>query len=67
MDQVERWFTPDSGRSWQSQQLTSHDDGFSIRPVTPRGSDLSRVLYSFGDERTRGYRDYTTRIHALDF
>lgn len=66
-NQVERWFTPDNGRSWQTLQLTAHPDGFSMRPVTPRGlTSANRVLYVFGDERTRGYTDYTTRIHALD-
>ena len=66
-NQVERWFTPDSGRSWQTQQLTFDDSGFSVRPVAPRGTGLNRVLYWWGDERTRGYTDYRTRIHALDF
>ena len=64
---MERWFTPDSGRTWQTQQLTSDDSGFSMRPVAPRGTGANRVLYVWGDERTRGYTDYTTRIHALDF
>ena len=27
----------------------------------------NRILYVWGDERTIGFTDYTTRIHALDF
>jgi hypothetical protein len=37
--------------------------------VTPRGLGQSRnrILYVWGDERTIGFTDYTTRVHALDF
>jgi hypothetical protein len=37
--------------------------------VTPRGlkQSANRILYVWGDERTIGFTDYTTRVHALDF
>ncbi|MDQ3849018.1 MAG: BNR repeat-containing protein [Actinomycetota bacterium] len=66
--QVEVWITQDRGRTWTSRQLTSDPDGYSIRPVSPRGlTDFDRVLFSRGDERTIGFTNYRTRIHALDF
>jgi hypothetical protein len=34
-NQVEQWFTPDSGRTWTHRQLTSDPSGYAIRPVTP--------------------------------
>ena len=67
-NQVEQWFTPDSGRNWTHQQLTSDPNGYAIRPVTPRGlTSANRILYVWGDERTIGFTNYTTRVHALDF
>lgn len=68
-NQVEEWLTPDRGRTWSARQLTADPTGFSIRPVKPRrlAAGVNRVLYVWGDERTHGYTDFTTRIHALDF
>jgi putative BNR repeat neuraminidase len=67
-NQVEQWFTPDQGRTWTTRRLTSDPSGFSMRPVTPRGLiGANRILYVWGDERTTGFTDYTTRVHALDF
>jgi hypothetical protein len=66
-NQVEQWFTRDEGRTWTTRRLTNDPNGYSIRPVTPRGSSASRILYVWGDQRTIGFTDYTTRIHALDF
>ena len=68
-NQVEQWFTPDEGRSWTHRQLTADPTGYAIRPVTPRGlgQAANRILYVWGDERTIGFTDYTTRVHALDF
>ena len=67
-NQIELWFTPNNGRTWTSRQLTHDPTGYSIRPVTPRGlTSANRILYVRGDERTIGYTNYRTRIHALDF
>jgi BNR repeat-containing family member len=67
-NQVEEWFTPDHGRTWQTRQLTTATDGYAIRPVTPRGlRGRRRVLFVHGDERTHGFTDFRTRIHAFDF
>jgi hypothetical protein len=67
-NQVELWFTPDNGRTWTSRQLTHDPTGYSIRPVTPRGlTGANRILYVRGDERTIGFTDFRTRVHALDF
>jgi hypothetical protein len=68
-NQIEQWFTPDDGRTWTTRQLTNDSDHYSIRPVTPRGlvGPPNRVLFSRGDETTKGFTDYRTRIQALDF
>jgi hypothetical protein len=67
-NQVEAWVTLDHGRTWQTQQLTHASDGYSIRPVAPRGlTGTQRILYVRGDARTIGFTDFTTRIHSLDF
>jgi hypothetical protein len=67
LHQIEAWTTRDGGRSWDSRRLTSHDDGFAMRPVAPRGaSPLELALYVWGDpERTRSYTDFLTRIRAV--
>jgi hypothetical protein len=67
-NQVEAWVTLDHGRTWQTQQLTHASDGYSIRPVAPRGlTGSQRILYVRGDARTIGFTNFTTRIRALDF
>ena len=67
-NQLERWFTPDNGRTWETRRLTHDADHYSIRPVKPRGLvGDNRILFSRGDETTKGFTDYRTRIHALDF
>src|SRR5215218_9874214 len=67
-NQVELWFTADNGRTWTTRQLTNDASGYSIRPVAPRAlTGSNRILYVWGDERTIGFTNYTTRIHALDF
>lgn len=67
--QVELWYTPDRGRTWSHRQLTDAPDGYSIRPVSPRGLRGARnqIIFIRGDNRTVGYRDYRSRVHALDF
>jgi hypothetical protein len=67
--QVELWYTADRGRTWSSRRLTDAADGYSIRPVSPRGLRGARnqVLFSRGDNSTIGFRDYRTRIHAIEF
>ena len=66
--QVEQWFTPDDGRTWSHRQLTADPSGFCVRRVTPRGlRDGNRILYVWGDDRTKSWRDFTTRVRALDF
>jgi BNR repeat-containing family member len=66
--QVEQWFTPDEGRTWTHRQLTADPSGFCVRPVTPRGlRDANRIVYVWGDERTKSWNDFTTRVRALDF
>ncbi len=67
-NQIEHWFTSNDGRTWTSRQLTTDPNGYAIRPVTPRGlTTANRILYVKGDERTIGFTNYRTRVHALDF
>ena len=68
-NQVEQWFTPDEGRTWTTQRLTNDPNHYSIRPVTPRylrGPD-KRVLFTRGDETTKGFTNYRTRVWSHDF
>jgi len=68
LEPSELWFTPHNGRTWTTRQLTNDPTGYSIRPVTPRGlTGANRILYVRGDERTIGFTNYRTRVHALDF
>src|SRR3954471_5356739 len=65
---VEQWFTPDEGRTWSTRQLTADPSGYAIRPVTPRRlTTANRIIYVHGDERTIGFTNYRSRVHALDF
>jgi hypothetical protein len=67
--QVEAWVTGDRGRTWSSRQLTDDPDGYSIRPVTPRfrRGGPNQIVFIRGDDRTIGFTDYRTRVHALEF
>jgi hypothetical protein len=67
--QVELWYTGDRGRTWSTRRLTNASDGYSIRPVSPRGlrGTRNQVLFARGDNRTVGFTDYRTRIHAIEF
>jgi hypothetical protein len=68
-NQVEQWFTPDQGRTWTTTQLTNDPNHYSIRPVTPRyeRGPEHRVLFTRGDETTKGFTNYRTRVWAHDF
>jgi hypothetical protein len=50
-NQVEYWATTDRGRTWVRATLTDKQDGFSMRPVIPRGSHATGqtvVVYFHG-------------------
>ncbi len=63
-NQVEAWFTLDRGRTWSHGGLTASPARWCIRPVIPRGLDRV-VLFVCGDERTRSYADFHTRVVSL--
>ena len=60
---------PTAGATGCTHQLTDDPNGYAIRPVTPRGLREAAQPGPVrpGDNRTIGYRDYRTRIHALEF
>ena len=67
-NQIEQWFTPDEGRTWDARRLTDYPDAYAIRPVTPRRlTTANRIVFVKGDERTIGYTNYRSRVHVLDF
>ena len=67
--QVELWYTADRGRTWSTRRLTDATDGYSTRPVSPRGlrGASNQIVFVRGDQRTVGYREYRSRIHAVEF
>jgi hypothetical protein len=59
--EIERWQTPDGGRSWAVQPITSGSRVHQLRPVTPRGlAGAEQVLWMRGDYP--GFRTYRTAI-----
>ena len=59
-NQVERWFTPDNGRTWTHAAADRRPRPLRIRPVTPRGLTApTGSSTSRGDERTIGFTNYT--------
>jgi hypothetical protein len=58
--EIERWRTPDGGRTWSSVALT-HDSQFdNVRPVVPWGEGGRVVVWMRGSYR--GWTTYMTRI-----
>lgn len=57
--EIERWRTPDGGRSWSSVALTRRSRLDNVRPVVPWGSH-GEVVWMRGTYR--GWRAYATRI-----
>jgi hypothetical protein len=63
--EIERWTTPDGGKSWQSQQLTKNSTANNVRPVFPRSyrGESDHVLWMNGTYRQ--FTDYETGIEML--
>jgi hypothetical protein len=65
--EVERWHTPDGGRSWTHTPVTQGSSGVSnIRPVTPRGMPGSDVVVWLRGNYP-GYRTFLTRVTLRSF
>ncbi len=65
-NQVELWHTFDAGQTWGRWTLTDRTDGFSMRPVFPRGldqTDRQVVVYTQG--RSDGYRKFHTDVRMV--
>jgi BNR repeat-containing family member len=62
--EVERWVTPDAGRTWSSIALTSGSTHDNWRPVSPRGltGDTTQVWWFGG--YYQNYREFTTKVFA---
>ncbi len=60
--------TSDRGVSWEAQQLTRGSSGFNMRPVIPRGSDLSKplIVLSVAGRMTH-FRNFDTVVQMRMF
>lgn len=63
--EIERWVTPDGGRTWASARVTSGSGVVNVRPVVARGSlrDDAAVLWMSG--RYAHYTKYETGIRMI--
>lgn len=60
--EIEKWETPDKGKSWNSYFITKNSDELNVRPVVPRGYSKNKdfVLWMNGDYIH--YTNYNTGI-----
>ncbi len=64
--EVERWTTPNGGRTWLVEPITSNSTELNVRPFKPvglRGNGPMSVLWMAGEYPS--YTDFRTRIMAL--
>ncbi|MDY6907122.1 MAG: BNR-4 repeat-containing protein [Chloroflexota bacterium] len=63
--EIEKWDTPDKGRTWRSLPITRRSEGLNVRPVVPRGysGEAPHVLWMFGSYEH--YTRYRTGIKLL--
>jgi hypothetical protein len=49
--EIEHWYTPDHGRTWESNAITAGSSRNNVRPVLARGkdSDAALLLWMHGD------------------
>lgn len=67
VNEIERWTTPDRGRTWRSTAITAGSTEPQVRPLSPRGlpsGERLGVLWMAG--RYPSYTKYQTRIMATD-
>jgi hypothetical protein len=65
-NQVELWNTDDRGSTWTRATLTDKDDGFSMRPVIPRGSSSTgRTVVVYFHGTADSFTDYHTGVSML--
>jgi hypothetical protein len=63
--EIERWRTPDRGRSWTSQPVTEGSPQSNVRPVVPRGANAdgpAPVVWMSGSYP--GYTSFATSLRA---
>jgi len=63
--EIERWETPDQGKSWNTQMITSNSKDLNVRPVIPVGLHAGEeyVLWMYG--KYEHYTNYMTGIKLL--
>ena len=65
-NQVELFRTEDNGRTWRRATLTDKTDGFSMRPVIPRGSHATgRTVVAYFSGTADSFLDYRTGVNLL--
>jgi hypothetical protein len=62
---IEKWDTPDKGRTWRSRPVTQPSMRLNVRPVVPRGyvGQTPHVLWMFGDYEH--FKKFRTGIKLL--
>lgn len=62
--EIEKWTTPDGGRSWNHEAVTSHSTADNVRPFvvpgTPAGE--TRVMWMCNDGGYRHYTDFHAKL-----
>jgi hypothetical protein len=63
--EIERWETPDGGRTWESSAVTCGSSKNNVRPVVPRGRAPGgpEVIWMHGDYTH--YTEYDTSLRVL--
>lgn len=64
---IEKWNTPNKGKTWYSNVITKESEHLNVRPIVPRGYDGNEdyVLWMYGEYKH--YKNYNTGIKLLDF
>jgi hypothetical protein len=63
--EIERWDTPDRGKTWQSRPVTEDSKALNVRPVVPRGYDGTDDLVLWMTGAYEHYTRYHTAIRIL--
>jgi len=60
--EIERWLTPDGGRTWEWQSITRSTEGLNVRPVVPESSRPGDYVVLWMAGPYVHYTDYSTGI-----
>ena len=62
--EIERWETPDGGKTWTAEPITENSTLDNVRPYLPRGlaADAAEVVLWMENQKYVQYTDYRTAI-----